>query len=54
VNTLGPRRRARFKFGQPSAQSRSIELIDGKRANAALGASRAADQPFAAAMRDIG
>src|SRR5580658_1730667 len=52
ANSRSSLRRARFKLGEAAAQSRGIELIDGENSNAALRASRAANQPFAAASRD--
>jgi hypothetical protein len=43
-----------LEFRQSALETGSIELIDRKYSNAALGASGAADQPLAAAPRGVG
>jgi len=47
-------RQASFEIDHSLTQTRSIELIDGERANAALGAARLAQQPRAAFSRGFG
>jgi hypothetical protein len=43
-----------LQFSDALLQSHRVELIDFEHSNAALGASRTAQQPFPAALRRIG